>query len=184
MHRYTEVTVHGRFQPPLHVNHWNYIKHGFDIADHVTILITNPFHDESYEETASWRSDPENNPFTYDHRVQLFEKFFKEKSIPSDRFDFRPFNIQDPVAFAELDPSTPNIVNVYSDWSAKKVELFKEHNLEVIQLNQEKSQPVSGTLIRQIIKEHGNDPMILEMKLLKAGFMPEAIPGLLDFLSN
>jgi hypothetical protein len=41
--RLKAVTIHGRFQPPLHVNHWNYAKAGFDRAGHEKILITNPF---------------------------------------------------------------------------------------------------------------------------------------------
>ena len=36
------ITVHGRFQPPFHINHWKYISTAFDLAERVRILITNP----------------------------------------------------------------------------------------------------------------------------------------------
>ena len=179
-----EITVHGRFQPPLHVNHWEFIHQGFDRADHVTLLITNPFNDESFEASASWRSDPTNNPFTYDERVEMFTKFFGAMSIDSDRFDFKPFNIKDPASFADLDPKVPNLVNVYSEWSEKKLESFREHGLPVIELRQPKSRQVSGTLIREIIKQHQDDADLLETKLVAAGFMPEAVPGLLAVLKR
>ncbi len=39
---FPRITVHGRFQPPLHRQHWEYIEKGFSIADRLTVLITNP----------------------------------------------------------------------------------------------------------------------------------------------
>jgi hypothetical protein len=47
MNKIPDVTVHGRFQPPLHINHWGYVREGFERAKHVTVLITNPFQDEA-----------------------------------------------------------------------------------------------------------------------------------------
>jgi nicotinamide mononucleotide adenylyltransferase len=179
-----EITVHGRFQPPLHINHWNYIKEAFTRAEHVTILITNPFQNETFEETASWRSDPENNPFSYDERVEMFQKFFTNMNIAAERYDFRPFNIKDDAAFLELDKSVPNLVNVYSEWSAKKVEQFEKHGLKVIQLAQAKTVPVSGTLIREIIKNNTNRAELPELLVGGGGFMPQAVQGLLDILAR
>ena len=176
------ITVHGRFQPPLHVNHWKYVSTGFEMADHVTLLITNPFNDESFDASASWRNDPENNPFTYDERVFMFNEFFKAMGIDVERYDIRPFNIKDPAAFAALNPSVPNLVNVYSEWSMKKVEAFQEHSLKVIRLDQAKSIPVSGTKLREIIKTHTGDLDKLGEKLVAAGLMSEAVPGLLKIL--
>ena len=177
MNKIPDITVHGRFQPPLHVNHWNYINEGFTRSDHVTILITNPFHDESFEETASWRNDPGSNPFSYDERIEMFTGFFTLMGIGQDRYDFQPFNIKDDRAFGALDKSVPNLVNMYSQWSSKKVELFRGHGLAVITLQQPKARPVSGTLIRSIIKETA-DGAELEHSLIGAGFMPLAVPGL------
>jgi len=182
MTKIPKVTVHGRFQPPLHVNHWEYIKRGFDRAEHVILLITNPFNDELFETTASWRSDPTNNPFTYEERVEMFTKFFTAMGIDKKRYNFRPFNIKDSASFADLDPKVPNLVNVYSEWSEKKLDSFREHELSVVELRQPKSCPVSGTLIREIIKQYSSEPEKLKTKLLDAGFMPEAIPGLLSVL--
>lgn len=42
------VTVHGRFQPPVHRNHHEtYIKNAFRIAKYVRFLITNPYRNET-----------------------------------------------------------------------------------------------------------------------------------------
>jgi nicotinamide mononucleotide adenylyltransferase len=178
-----KVTVHGRFQPPLHVNHWNYIKQGFERADHVTVLITNPFLNEAFEKTASWRNDPASNPFSYDERVEMFKKFFENVGIASARYAFSPFNIKDDAEFAKLDKAVPNLVNVYSEWSAKKVEQFEKNGLEVIKLEQPKTVQVSGTLIREIIKEN-DDLSKLPDLLVAAGFMPEAVDGLMEILEK
>ena len=183
MHEIERITVHGRFQPPLHVNHWAYIKHGFELAEYVDILITNPFHDEAFEETASWRSDPSNNPFTYEERVNMFTDFLGAVGVDSGRYGFRPFNIKDEAAFAGLDQTVPNLVNVYSEWSAKKAQTFGEHGLTVIKLEQPKSKPVSGTIIRQIIAENSDRELLPEL-LIEAGFMQQAVPGLMKVLAT
>ncbi len=183
MAEFAVITVHGRFQPPLHVNHWAYIERGFNLADHVDILITNPFQDEAFEATASWRNDPENNPFTYDERIRMFGQFFTAMDIGKDRYTFRPFNIKDDASFAELNASMPNLVNVYSEWSAKKAETFEEHGLKVVKLEQPKSKPVSGTAIREIIRTT-QDRSLLPQLLIDVGFMPQAVPGLIDVLSD
>lgn len=182
--RIPAITIHGRFQPPLHVNHWAYAKQGFERADHVTLLITNPFQDEGFDAAASWRSDPENNPFSFEERAEMFRKFFTAMGIPAERYDIRPFNIKDDAAFAELDPSVPNLVNVYSEWSAKKVAAFQDHGLQVIRLDQPKSKPVSGTRIREIIKASNGNRTALKAQLLEEGFMPEAIPGLFEVMDK
>ncbi len=183
MNKIPQITVHGRFQPPLHVNHWAYIEQGFERAEHVTILITNPFLDEAFEASASWRNDPTNNPFSYEERISMFKDFFTAMNIDSQRYTFKPFNIKDDSAFAELSSNVPNLVNVYSEWSAKKVEAFSEHGLEVIRLDMPKSKPVSGTIIRKIFSNNaGLSP--LPDRLVEAGFMPQAVPGLLKVLAK
>ena len=184
MSKIPEITVHGRFQPPLHINHWEYMSQGFERADHVTLLITNPFQDEAFDAAASWRNDPENNPFTYDERVFMFGKFFTAMGISPDRYEIKPFNIKDDASFAQLNKNVPNLVNVYSEWSAKKVDAFKQHGLEVIQLDQPKSKPVSGTRIREIIKQATGINDALKVQLIEEGFMTEAIPGLFEVLQK
>jgi nicotinamide mononucleotide adenylyltransferase len=183
MSKLPAITVHGRFQPPLHVNHWGYINRAFELAEHVHVLITNPFQDEAYEATASWRNEPANNPFTYDERIWMFGQFFTRMGIEASRYDFKPFNIKDDAAFGQLDKDVPNLVNVYSEWSAKKVESFISHGLEVIKLEQPKSVPVSGTIIREIIATT-TDRSSLPNLLVDAGFMAEAVPGLLETLAK
>jgi len=178
-----EITVHGRFQPPLHINHWDYVKRGFEIAEHVTILITNPFQNEDFDAAASWRNDPANNPLSYDERVEMWQKFLTIMGIEPERYDIKPFNIKDDAEFAKLNKNVPNLVNVYSEWSAKKVDLFEKNGLEVIKLEQPKIKLVSGTIIREIIKNTKNLDKLPDL-LVEAGFMPEAISGLMDVLKR
>jgi nicotinamide mononucleotide adenylyltransferase len=178
------ITVHGRFQPPVHVNHWRYIYEGFKRAERVDILITNPYIDEAFDAAASWRSDPMNNPFSFDERVFMFTSLLAAKGIDASRYTIRPFNIKDPASFQELDPSEPNLVNVYSEWSAKKVNLFTEHGLEVVRLDMPKTLPVSGTILRQMIFSHQGSDEELAGSLVTAGLIPEAVPGLLEVLHN
>lgn len=183
MKKLPEITVHGRFQPPLHINHWEYVREGFARADLVTILITNPNLDESFDKSASWRNDPNNNPFDYDERVQMFCDFFEAKNILPEQYRFIPFNIKDDKSFTKLNKRVPNLVNVYSEWSAKKADAFRSHDLEVIQLNQPKLKPVSGTYVRRIITDT-KDKSQLSSLLIEAGLMPEAVPGLMRVLST
>lgn len=177
------VTVHGRFQPPLHVNHWGYVREGFERADHVTVLITNPYQNETFEETATWRNQPESNPFTFEERVFMFARFFKAIGIDPQTYDFKPFNIKDEAAFSELDHHIPNLVNNYSAWSAKKAELFVSYGLNVVQLQLPEPNPISGSMIREIISTTKDRSSLLPERLSLAGFMSEAIPGLIEIIA-
>lgn len=178
-----EITVHGRFQPPIHVNHWQYIQEGFARADHVTLLITNPFQDEAYDAAASWRNDPSNNPFTYVERKFMFDTLLGNLGIDRSRYTIQPFNIKDAASFKQLDPMVPNLVNVYSEWSDKKDALFQQHGLKTIRLEMPKSVPVSGTLLRSILLDNHDAPGVLGDKLVSAGLIAEALPGLVTVLA-
>ena len=186
MAHYPKVTAHGRFQPPLHINHWNYLKETFSLADFVRLLITNPYPEvpEADDAAASWRNQKESNPFSYDERAQMFGKFFTAVGIDSSRYSIEPFDITKAESFKVLDPAVPNLVNVYSEWSTGKVQKFKDNGLEVIQLDQAKVVDVSGTQIREIITAHEGELEDLAPKLIKAGFMAEAVPGLLEVLES
>lgn len=181
-HPLPEITVHGRFQPPIHVNHWRYIEQGFNRAEHVTLLITNPFQDEAFDAAASWRNNPTNNPFTYDERVFMFNSLFNNLGIDPSRYTIKPFNIKDPASFAELDPDVPNLVNVYSEWSEKKDAQFKEHGLKTVRLEMPKAIPVSGTILRSLLEKPYESDEVLGKELIKAGLLKEALPGLLTVI--
>lgn len=174
-----DITVHGRFQPPVHINHWRYIKQGFNRAKHVTLLITNPFQDEAFDSAASWRNDPTNNPFTYNERAFMFNSLFTNLGIDSSRYTIKPFNIKDPASFNDLDPAVPNLVNVYSEWSEKKDAQFKHHGLETIRLEMPKTIPVSGTILRSVLEKPYQSDEVLGQKLVETGLLKEALPGLL-----
>jgi antitoxin component of MazEF toxin-antitoxin module len=182
---YSAITAHGRFQPPLHINHWNYLQEAFKLAEHVRLLITNPFPEqapESHDAAASWRTQKESNPFSYDERVFMYHKFFETMGISKTRYSIEPFDITNPESFKVLDPAVPNLVNVYSEWSAGKVQKFRDNGLTVMQLDQPKSVDVSGTQIREIINQHQGGLVELGPKLIAAGFMTEAVPGLIEVL--
>ncbi len=114
----------------------------------------------------------------------MFRKLLDTTGIDSSRYEIKPFNIKDSRSFDDLDPTTPNLVNVYSEWSEKKVALFAEHGLKVIKLDMPKHVPVSGTLIREIISTHEGTVDSLSTRLVSAGFMPDAVPGLLHVLDS
>ena len=179
--KHSRLSVHGRFQPVLHLNHWNYIKYAFDSAEHVTIYITNPDRDESHEETASWRSNPENNPFSYEQREAMFHAFFSAKGVKPNRYAIKPLNIKDPKSIASIDKHSPMVVNVYSDWSAKKVELFDAAGVSTVVIRQQKIDGISGTKIRKVLAEDGEGQ---DEKLLQAGIMLEALDGLKAFVNR
>ena len=174
MTKLPKITVHGRFQPPAHQNHWLYILDAFNRAEYVIFLITNPDLDDRQVDEAPHRSQKENNPFTYDERVVMFQSLLAKKGYSENRYSFAPFDIRDGESFGKLDKSTPNLINVYSPWSAKKVELFEGHGLSVVQTHNDETSLVSGSDIRRIIRSSAN----LEEDLMAAGFVPEALGGL------
>lgn len=176
------ITVHGRFQPPLHINHWNYISNAFRIADRVTILITNPDLKESAVRESVSRNKPENNPFTYEERVKIFESFFDTAGIPREKYKFKPFNITDEKSWNDvLDKEVPNLINTYGEWSNAKLEKFRKLGYKVVHSSIPKGKEVSGTLIREILKENISTEE-KKIKLIEAGYMPEAIDGLFNVL--
>ena len=178
-----KITVHGRFQPPLHLNHWNYLSQAFELAQKVVILITNPDLNESSVAESIHRNKKENNPFTYEERVQIFKAFFDAKGIPETRYEFQPFDIVNEDAWEQvLDSGVPNLVNVYGEWSEKKLKKFQQHGLPVIQLTIPRLGDISGRNIRGIL----NQPLSFKEKrqrLIEAGYMPEAVEGLFKVLS-
>ena len=184
---YESITAHGRFQPPLHQNHWNYLREAFRLGKHVRLLITNPYAEsvpEQFDERASWRSDIVNNPFSYEEREYMFTHFFDAMNIDPSRYTIEPFDITKADSFKKLHKSTPNLVNVYSAWSQGKAEKFRDGGLMVIQLDQPKVVDTSGTILRSIILKHRGSLDSLGKKLVKAGLMPEAVPALLEVIKR
>ena len=178
------VTVHGRFQPPLHINHWNYVSPAFDLADKVTILITNPNLDESDVKETNHRNKKENNPFTYEQRVKIFQKFFEAMRIPAKRYEFKPFKITSDADWDKiLSKAVPNLVNTYGPWSRAKLEKFKVLGYKVIHSDKHKIIDVSGKNIRKILSRLLPQAE-LKKKLVKAGYMKEAIDGLFKVLKK
>ena len=178
------ITIHGRFQPPLHVNHRNYAMDAFSRAEKVTILITNPYLDESAVSEANHRNKKENNPFTYDERVEIFKKYFDKIGIKESKYEFKPFDITDEDNWDKvLDRKVPNLVNVYGEWSESKWRKLKGRGFRVIRTDNPKEVPVSGSLIRSIISE--NCPVDdKKKKLIDVGYVPEAIDGLFSVLQG
>ena len=173
------VTVHGRFQPPLHINHfYTYLAHAFRIAKKVRILITNPTLDEQRREEALHRHTRENNPFTYDERVKIFRAVFTRLGIPPSRYEFKPFDITHENSWNKtLKKSVPNFLNTYSAWSDAKLKRFQEKGFRVIHANIPKICNVSGEQIRKILFSSLSLKQ-KKQKLLAAGYLKEALPAL------
>ena len=177
------ITVNGRFQPPLHINHWNYISNAFRIADKVSILITNPDLNEPAIRESVSRNKPENNPFSYEERTKIFESFFDTIGIPRCKYEFKPFRITDEKDWSNiLDKEIPNLINTYGEWSNTKLEKFKKLGYKVIHSSIPKVKKISGTLIRKILKENISTAE-KKIKLIEAGYMPEAVNGLFNVLN-
>lgn len=179
-----QITIHGRFQPPLHINHRNYIMDAFHMADKVIILITNPYLNEADTKESSHRNNKEDNPFTYKERVKIFTDYFNKIGILKDRYEFKPFNITDKNNFRKtLKVSVPNLVNVYGAWSKKKEMNFRNNGFKVVCTHTPKEVPCSGIDIRNILRESISD-VEKKNKLLKIGYVPEAIEGLFRILNK
>ncbi|MCD4693863.1 hypothetical protein K8R62_00715 [bacterium] len=176
---FPEITVHGRFQPPLHKNHYNYVTNAFKIADKVQILITNPLLSDGNCKEALHRNSKENNPFTYKDRVDIFKKFFDKINMPESRYNFTPFEITKDKTWNNLDRDTPNLVNTYSEWSCTKIEKFKKLDFIVIHSSIPRARDISGSKIRIILRENVSYK-IKKKKLIDAGYIAEAIDGLFE----
>ncbi len=180
--RIPEITVHGRFQPPLHKSHFQtYISNAFIIAEKVMILITNPYLTETDAQESPHRSKTINNPFTYEERVEIFRSLFKKLGIPETRYDFSPFEITKDKW--TLDKRVPNLVNTYGGWSNKKLKKFSDSGLKIVHSEMPRMENISGTKIREIIRTPMDD---IEKKtaLIEAGYMEEAIEGLFRVIKN
>lgn len=180
-YRIPEITVHGRFQPPLHVNHfYTYVSIAFQIANKVLILITNPDLSETKVNEASHRSSIENNPFTYDERIEIFTSFFNNIGMSSEKYEFKPFKITDEKEwYNTLDRNTPNLVNTYGAWSEAKLSKFQELGYKVIHSSFPKLVNVSGTSIRSVLKEKLNEDD-KKITLIKNGLMPQSVDQILE----
>jgi len=183
--RIPEVTIHGRFQPPLHINHFYlYVATAFRIAKKVQILITNPNLDESDVNESTHRNKKENNPFTYEERVEIFEKFFENFGIPNSRYEFKPFDITAEDNWLNiLDKNIPNLINTYGKWSEAKLSKFQTKGCKVIHSNFPKLINISGTDIRKILFSDLDEDQKKE-KLINAGLMPEAVEPVLKILKK
>ena len=183
-YHFKQLAVHGRFQPPLHVNHWNYIRYAFDSAAKVSLYITNPYLNESSRSEASWRNTAESNPFTFEERAMLFGKCFQKLGIVEDRYEILPLNVTDDAEIARLPTDVPMIVNVYSEWSQAKAKKFKAAGKPVILLAQPRLHEYSGTKLREQIAAYQNEPEVLQTALLQGGLLPEAVCGLLELVQS
>jgi nicotinamide mononucleotide adenylyltransferase len=188
--RFEHAAVHGRFQPPLNYNHWNYVLEGLSLCEKLTIYLTNPYGNEAPVGSASWRSDPAANPFSFEDRKSMIFEIFKRAGLDSKLHTIEPLNIRDPEAIKALPDELPQIVNVYSAWSAEKAAAFEAAGKNTVRLSIEKEDPrVSGTVIREklrdMMKDDGYqrfDPVYqqvqFESQAILAGMIPESVPGL------
>lgn len=184
-YRIPEVTIHGRWQPPLHFNHfYAYVATAFRVAHKVRILIVEPTVDDKDELIAQHRQTPENNPFSYEERVCIFKEVLNNFCIPAERYEFFPFNLGDSGSWNKaLDKKIPNLINTYSAWGGKKLVRFQAAGYMVIHSSIPRLVPVSGSAIRDIINSN-LPPAKKKEQLINSGYMEEAIPALFEVLDK
>ncbi len=96
--------VHGRFQPP-HNGHIRYILAALDKCDRLLIGICTPTLCTTEEaDRTGYPCTPEQNPFSYEDRVEMIRRALDELHIDQNRYSFLPFP-SDYTDIADLVPS-------------------------------------------------------------------------------
>lgn len=147
--------IHGRFQV-LHNDHLVYLLAGKKLCEHLIIGVTNPTVDMTTDEaTNPERSNPENNPLTYEERKAMIKAAFKEAGVPADAYSVIPFPICKPEKLAEFAPrEAVYYLTIYDDWGREKLDRLKGLGLEthVMWERPHEEKGLSGETVREAIK--------------------------------
>jgi len=151
-HRYG--MVHGRFQP-FHNGHWEYARAALARCDFLFIGITNPDPSLIVHEVADTaRHLPEANLFTFFERYQMIQSTLIEAEVSLSRFAIVPFPIHHPERWSYYCPrETTQFVRIFSSWGQEKLQRFCEHNWYVEVLDEGVAKEVSGSEVRQRLRE-------------------------------
>lgn len=147
--KYDCIAITGRFQP-FHLDHMDLVQRGLSLATDVIIGITNP-------DRRSWKSVSTNahrhrasaNPFTYLERVRIIDAALQAARVPSARYNFVPFPLDDSRVWSDYVPySTPQLVRAYSDWEHDKAQTLQSAGYKVELIEGDPDQKISASQVR------------------------------------
>lgn len=150
--------IHGRFQV-LHNDHMKYLLAGKRLCDHLIVGITNPT-PESIDEEASnpERSQPINNPLTFEERKAMILAAFEEAGIRDHEYSVVPFPICKPELIRKTAPAEAvYYLTIYDDWGREKERRLNELGLKthIMWERPLSDKGISGTDVRQAIRDNG-----------------------------
>jgi len=149
--------IHGRFQV-LHNDHLVYLLAGKERCDHLIIGVTNPSMElTETEESNPERSDPSNNPLTYEERKIMIRKALKEAGISAETFSIIPFPICKPEILKEMAPKEAvYFLTIYDEWGHEKLKRFGALGLqtEIMWEKPESEKGISGKDVRHAIRDN------------------------------
>lgn len=148
--------IHGRFQV-LHKDHLKYLLAGKQLCDHLIVGITNPTPDTIDEEESNpERSEPINNPLTFEERKAMIVAAFNEVGIRDHEYSVVPFPICKPELLQETAPADAvYYLTIYDDWGREKEQRLKGLGLKthVMWERPPSEKGISGTDVRQAIRD-------------------------------
>jgi cytidyltransferase-like protein len=176
MARSTQLfSVHGRFQP-FHNGHFNYVRAGLELAEHLYIGITKINRNQrGTDGSAAHRSQPESNPFSFFERMSMVERTLQDEGIPRSRFTIIPFPHDEPELVIEcFPPGNVCYTTIHTEWNNEKIERLRGIGYDVRVLEEPDrwlTQRASGSSIRAKIR--AKDPSWKE-------FVPRTIARVID----
>ena len=142
--------IHGRFQP-LHNGHLKYILAALDKAEHVIIGICTPeICTPEFAKQTGYPCTVEQNPFSYDERVEMIAASLRDAAIQSESFSFIPF----PSNYKNIQSLIPNgnvfFIGHTGELDSKKKDFLENlgYHTEIILLSDD-SREESGAKIRE-----------------------------------
>lgn len=146
------AAVTGRFQP-FHVDHLSLVLHALEVADRVSVAITNPDHRSRRAEPSSPHRHLESaNPFTYVERLRMITAALRHAGVPADRFEIVPFPLDDPTTWSSYVPvHALQVVRISSSWERDKADGLERHGHPVLRLQLSSQERVSASDIRAAI---------------------------------
>jgi nicotinamide-nucleotide adenylyltransferase len=149
--------IHGRFQV-LHNDHLVYLLAGKERCDHLIIGVTNPSIELTETEASNpERSDPANNPLTYEERETMIRMALKEADISADTFSIIPFPICRPEILSEMAPrEAVYFLTIYDKWGHEKLKRLGSLGLqtEIMWEKTESEKGLSGRDVRRAIRDN------------------------------
>lgn len=187
MDKYEIGSIHGRFQP-FHKGHAKYLNAALDRCDFLIIGITQ-FDIQNLKVTpvANHRSQPANNPLTYNQRCEVIQAYLDGKSVPADMYEFTPFPIEEPEKIKDFIPEDAVCFTTlhHQTWNSSKVEKLHQEGFTVEVLmspDGSTTQGLSASQVRDLIRK--NDPDWKELLPLHSAEKLEESGGVASILNT